>query len=101
IAFRKKRAQLRYWLWLAASVKFLVPFSLLVSVGSQFEWRSAPSVAPVQFSAMMDQISEPFAPAASLPQIASVRGVSSNIPSVLLCVWICGFLLVAFSWTLQ
>jgi hypothetical protein len=30
LALRRHRAQVRYWLWLAASVKFLVPFALLV-----------------------------------------------------------------------
>jgi hypothetical protein len=32
LALRKNHARTRYWLWLAASVKFLVPFSLLVGV---------------------------------------------------------------------
>ena len=30
LTMRKNHARARYWLWLAASVKFLVPFSLLV-----------------------------------------------------------------------
>ncbi len=38
VAFRKNRAQIRYWLWLSASLKFLVPFSLLMSLGSHLEW---------------------------------------------------------------
>lgn len=29
LSLRKNRAQTRYWLWLAASVKFLIPFSPL------------------------------------------------------------------------
>jgi len=28
-ALRKHRAQVRYWLWLTASVKFLAPFAAL------------------------------------------------------------------------
>ena len=32
LALRKQRAQVRYGLWLAASVKFLIPFALLVSI---------------------------------------------------------------------
>ena len=31
VAFRKNRAHVRYWLWLSASFKFLLPFSLLMS----------------------------------------------------------------------
>jgi len=40
VAFRRNRAHVRYWLWFAASVKFLVPFSLLVLAGSQLGWLS-------------------------------------------------------------
>jgi uncharacterized protein (TIGR03435 family) len=37
LAFRRSRAQVRYWVWFAASVKFLVPFWLLISLGSRLE----------------------------------------------------------------
>ena len=43
IAFRQNRAQVRYWLWFCASCKFLVPLSLLMSLGSRLEW---PPVSP-------------------------------------------------------
>lgn len=33
-ALRKNSPKVRYWVWLSASLKFLVPFALLVSVGS-------------------------------------------------------------------
>ena len=35
LAFRKNQARVRYSLWLAASLKFLIPFSLLISLGSR------------------------------------------------------------------
>ena len=41
LAFRKNRAQVRYWLWLSASWKFLLPFSLLMSLGSHLDWAPA------------------------------------------------------------
>jgi hypothetical protein len=31
---RKNRARVRYGIWLTASVKFLIPFSLLIGLGS-------------------------------------------------------------------
>ncbi|MGA7235683.1 MAG: hypothetical protein WBY44_08390 [Bryobacteraceae bacterium] len=34
---------MRHPVWLAASVKFLIPFSLLVSLGGQLGWRTAPA----------------------------------------------------------
>ena len=36
LALRNNRAQVRYWLWFSASVKFLVPFSLLAAAGTYF-----------------------------------------------------------------
>jgi bla regulator protein blaR1 len=38
LMLRKHPARARYWLWLAASLKFLVPFSFLVDVGSHLAW---------------------------------------------------------------
>ena len=44
LLLRKNQARTRYWLWLAASGKFLIPFSLLVSLGSHLSWlRTSPA----------------------------------------------------------
>ncbi|MGH9447776.1 MAG: hypothetical protein ACRD3O_18940 [Terriglobia bacterium] len=48
LTLRKNQARARYWLWLAASLKFLIPFSLLVAAGSYLarpgaELRAAPA----------------------------------------------------------
>src|SRR5260370_14983811 len=43
---RKNRAHVRYWLWFLASVKFLLPFSLLVAVGGFFGAPTTSAVAP-------------------------------------------------------
>jgi bla regulator protein BlaR1 len=56
LALKSNRAAVRYWLWLAASVKFLIPFSLLVSLGNQFEWKTAPLVNQPQLSFVMEEI---------------------------------------------
>ena len=34
LAFNRNHARLRFGLWLAASVKFLIPFSMLIALGS-------------------------------------------------------------------
>ena len=39
---RGHAARWRYWLWFAASMKFLVPFALLAALGAQFAWRATP-----------------------------------------------------------
>ena len=38
LLLRKNSARVRYLLWLAGSVKFLVPFALLTAVGAQIPW---------------------------------------------------------------
>src|SRR5262249_34313360 len=49
LALRRNLASTRHTVWLAASMKFLLPFSLLMSLGAAFAWRqpAAPPVAPV------------------------------------------------------
>jgi hypothetical protein len=34
LAFRNSQARIRFALWLSASIKFLIPFSLLIALGS-------------------------------------------------------------------
>lgn len=97
LALGKQRAQVRYGLWLAASVKFLVPFALLVNIGSQFHWRAAASIAQSPVPVAMEQISQPFAPAVSAPAWA-VAPTESRIPAVLFGIWFCGFASVAVAW---
>ena len=73
LAMRKNRAAVRYWLWFAASVKFLVPFSLLVSAASQLEWRTTPVNTPPAIAFAVAQISQPFALLVSTPAPAQSR----------------------------
>ena len=42
VALQHNRAQTRYWVWFAASVKFLVPFSMLAALGSHLGWSFGP-----------------------------------------------------------
>ena len=41
IGLRKHSAQLRYWVWFAASIKFFVPFAALAALGRSFGWQPA------------------------------------------------------------
>src|SRR5687767_9809029 len=59
LVFRRNRAHVRYWLWLAASVKFLIPFSALLWIGTQIE------LVPIERSGqaivgVLDNIAQPF-----------------------------------------
>ncbi len=41
LALRGNRARTRHWVWMAASLKFLVPFAILAALGSQAGSRTA------------------------------------------------------------
>jgi hypothetical protein len=56
----KKHVRARYWLWLATSVKFLIPFSLPVVLGSQLSWSPASARTNASLYVAMEQVSQPF-----------------------------------------
>jgi uncharacterized protein (TIGR03435 family) len=100
LVLRQNRAHIRYRLWLAASVKFLVPFSLLLAIGSRFEWRTAPTLAP-PLSSAMGQISQPFTPPISVVTTSAAPAVWSWMPALLVLVWLSGFAAVVFRWCVR
>src|SRR5215471_4913312 len=98
LTLRKNHASVRCRLWLAASVKFLIPFSLLVGAASQFAWRISPAMGPSMVSRAMDQIGQPFAlPVEAVPTVTAAPS-SKAVPAILLGVWFCGFAISAVVW---
>src|SRR5436309_8548635 len=63
LAFRRNRAEVRYWLWMSASLKFLLPFSILISLGHSVGWAPAARIVPAAtaISVSVAQVSTPFA----------------------------------------
>ena len=58
---RKNGASVRYWLWFSASIKFFIPFTLLMTLGDRLEWASrAPQIAAPAVSATLAQVGRPF-----------------------------------------
>jgi bla regulator protein BlaR1 len=60
LALRRNQACIRYSLWLAASLKFLIPFSLLVVLGSHLQRPHAPTPQAAAVYVAMEQVSQPF-----------------------------------------
>jgi len=99
LGFRKNDARVRYWLWFAAAVKFLVPFSFLEMAGASL---LGPSIALLKLSATtpesvsapfsIAQITQPFTAAAITAGPATVpsSGGVEWTPMVLLIVWALG-----------
>jgi uncharacterized protein (TIGR03435 family) len=85
LALRRNSPRVRYWLWLAASVKFLIPFSLLVSTGSRVP---IPHGVPTFHAVTVQQMSFAFSPV-----VTPVRG-----PFPWIWVWAVGVLFFAVRW---
>jgi bla regulator protein BlaR1 len=100
-ALRKNRARTRYWLWLAASLKFLVPFSLLVSMGGRMVTPAHPMQAVT--ATRVVQLSTSFAPMPPMVvRAASAPGRVTGVrwwPAVLGGIWLVGALIVTAGWT--
>jgi bla regulator protein blaR1 len=93
LAFRRNRARLRYGLWLAASLKFLVPFAALAAVGSLVQWQQAPApIRAVVASPAARDFNAPFADMLLDPTtIVAGPAQFAWIAPVIFGVWLCGF----------
>jgi bla regulator protein blaR1 len=92
LALRKNHARARYWVWMAASVKFLLPFSLLMGAG---EWMRSlmptAAVARPEVVSAMEQVTQPFGETRYFGAVAPVEAHQANwLPWMLLAVWACG-----------
>jgi bla regulator protein BlaR1 len=102
LVLRRNRAQLRYWFWLAGSVKFLIPVAPLIAMGRQVGWRATATVQP-EMSFWMDAMTQPFSrpavqivAAASPGSAAHSAGVGALI--VLAGIWVLGCTAVLLTW---
>jgi len=106
LALRNNYARTRYAIWLAASVKFLIPFSLLAALGSLLTPQHPTSVPEAALSATIQQVGLPFSEPAFSAQLqtAAVTRFSSlttHLLPALLVVWLMGFMAVCFAWCLR
>ncbi len=69
VLLRRYGAQVRYWVWFAASMKFLIPFGLLAAIGSQLPWHQSGSVAVEQrWFEVAGRLLQPMTHTVSTPQ---------------------------------
>src|SRR5262249_11864514 len=105
LVLRDNRAQVRYAWWLAASIKFLIPFAMLSAIGSKLGWlRQGAAPARAGLSYMLDQFKQRVIPSNLAPVAAPqpTGTVTLNfIPYLLLIVWAFGVLGVAIVWWLR
>jgi bla regulator protein BlaR1 len=98
LALRDNRARLRYGLWLAASVKFLVPFAALAAVGGLVQWQQVP--APIRSGVASPAARDFNAPFTAMwvdpTPMAAAAAQPQWIAPLLFGVWLCGFTAIAF-----
>jgi uncharacterized protein (TIGR03435 family) len=100
LTLRRNQARVRYWVWLAASIKFLVPFSVLVALGNRFAWRHISNAGGALYVAI-EQVGQPFTQAApagvqAAPALTLARML--HLLPIAAGVWLCGFLTVLGIW---
>jgi uncharacterized protein (TIGR03435 family) len=108
LIMRKQHARVRHWLWLAASVKFLIPFSLLVNLGNLLAWSRASEGTKAGLYFAVEQIGQPFTQPFIQPVMAPVVSQSSTstmfatllhlLPPILVAAWLSGFAVVLLVW---
>jgi bla regulator protein blaR1 len=103
MALRRNHAAARHAVWLAASLKFLVPFALLVSAGGYVQWRTVELPAQPQVAFVMETIGQPFSTALTgdARAIAPAPPVAIGVTSVLVALWLAGVAAMLITWFMR
>jgi len=92
LSLRANRANVRFNLWLCSSIKFLIPLTLLMSLGSHIRWTPVQRFATPTVSHAVKSIAQPFEPAT---YVVPVRSETDWTPLILAAIWGCGLLTIA------
>jgi bla regulator protein blaR1 len=102
LALRKNQARVRYRLWLAASLKFLIPFSLLISLGGHLGRPRHSTSLRSDFYSVAQEIGQPFTGTAGPNVVPVARAASVDLrpllQEALVAVWLGGFVAVLSLW---
>jgi bla regulator protein BlaR1 len=109
LAFRQNRAGMRYWLWLAASLKFMMPFAVLIKLGGYLGSVRSPdyygSNSVVSLTIM--QLNQPFDTQAAAVIAHPVTDAANSLTALsrfapfLLRVWVLGTLTALAVWLVR
>jgi bla regulator protein BlaR1 len=102
LLLRSNAARVRYAIWLAASLKFLLPFSLLVSLGALLP-RPQHVVATAPIDTAVDAVALPFSDntidiAPMAPHPTRTQVLMRSLPEALAVLWLAGALVVLTVW---
>ena len=110
LALRRNAAQTRYRLWMMASAKFLIPFSLLIAAGQSLHLVFGSTVSQHTFSSAVESIGQPLF--ATTPFAANAAATVSYSPAapapthhpisvlwLLAVIWAAGAIFLLARWT--
>ncbi len=102
LALKRNQARVRYWVWMAASAKFLLPFSLLMDAGSWMRSMIAAPIARPDVTSTIEQVTQPFPAAKHLELAGAPTSVHhlAWLPTLLVALWLCGMVMIAVRWML-
>ncbi|HEY1744263.1 MAG TPA: M56 family metallopeptidase [Granulicella sp.] len=105
LLLRRNAARVRFSLWLAASIKFLIPFSLLVGLGGLLpRQQHVEDQRPTIVYSTVNAMGQPFADfkvlAADSPahRMGLLERVKADAPVLLAMIWLCGAIAVLMVW---
>ena len=78
LLLRRNQARIRYALWLAASLKFLIPFSLLIAIGTHLARPTHPTPSQTTTYLAIDEMSQPFTSESALIPAAPASSATST-----------------------
>jgi bla regulator protein blaR1 len=99
LILRRNQARARYWIWLAASIKFLIPFSMLTAIGIRLAWLRRPAEINARVYVTLEQISQPF----TRPSLSGMAPTASSsapltwahlLPDIVAGLWLGGLVAV-------
>lgn len=93
-ALRRHHARTRFWIWMAASLKFLVPFAVLTGIGTEVGSHAPlPPIANPQIALRVEHVAIQWSAPPGLP------GRPVPLPALVLALWCAGVLFVSARWT--
>lgn len=96
LAFKKNHARVRFWVWFTASIKFLLPFSVLIAAGGWLRSLIPTPTPRPAVASVVEAVTQPFTgefPGATSSQAAAHH--ANGLLLMLLVVWTCGVLIVS------
>ena len=108
LLLRRNAARIRFSLWLAASIKFLVPFSLLIALGGLLpRQQQVAKQTPTAVYSAVDAVGQPFADFNLLAADSSAHSTSllervkADVPFIVAAIWLCGAAVVLMVWCVR